>query len=230
MDLLHRFDSRNQQFRNLFLWNLQRTHTESYGVNNIERVSKHNVSMCQGWVRLTNRILPSYGTSSSHWPGGTWTEPRGLSCRAETKQANDKSAVFIHYNPLFHFLSLLVLSTSPQPSPPPHPITCNCLNVWMIKYEWVILVSCTAINRNWYHEVMCMCVRHEAAEECKSTKLYNDVKLKYTSRKETDAVLQSTWNSILYIGTLNYYYECLQSSITSKYTCVQCTFISSAVS
>lgn len=37
-----------------------------------------------------------------------------------------------------------------------------------------------------------MRVRREAAGECKSTKLYNDVKLKYTSRKETDSVLQST--------------------------------------
>ena len=112
--------------------------------------------MCQGWVRWTNMILPSYGTSSSHWPGGTWTEPRGLSCRAETKQANDKSAVFINYYPFFHFLSLFVLSTSPQSSPPPLPITCNCFNFWMTKYEQVIQVSCTAINRNRYPEVMCM--------------------------------------------------------------------------
>lgn len=33
-------------------------------------------------------ILPSYGTSSFHWPGEIETELHGLSCRAETRETN----------------------------------------------------------------------------------------------------------------------------------------------
>lgn len=47
VDLCHGFDPRDQQLRHLFLWNLQRTHTESYWVDNIESVSKHNMSVCK---------------------------------------------------------------------------------------------------------------------------------------------------------------------------------------
>ena len=47
VDLLHWVDPRHQQLRHLFLWNLQRTHTESYGVNDMDGVSKYSVSVCQ---------------------------------------------------------------------------------------------------------------------------------------------------------------------------------------
>lgn len=51
VDLHHWFDARHQQLRHLFLWNLQHTHTESYWVNNIDSVSKYNVSACESeWV------------------------------------------------------------------------------------------------------------------------------------------------------------------------------------
>lgn len=86
--LLHGLDPRHQQLRHLFLWDLQRTHTESYGVNNIDSVRKYNVSACESEWDVQMWFLPSYGTSSFRWPGGTWTELRGLSCRAETRETN----------------------------------------------------------------------------------------------------------------------------------------------
>lgn len=86
VDLRHWFDPCHQQLRHLFLWNLQHTHTESYGVNNMDSVSKCDVCESEWDVQIW--FLPSYGTSSFHWPGGTWTELHGLSCRAETRETN----------------------------------------------------------------------------------------------------------------------------------------------
>lgn len=81
VDLPHWLDAGHQQLGHLFLGNLEQ------------------MSMGWNWVQITTVVvntqpgtdlgLPSCGTSSFHWPGGTWTEPRGLSCKAKTRRGEN---------------------------------------------------------------------------------------------------------------------------------------------
>lgn len=49
-------------------------------------------------------ILPSYGTSSSHWPSETWTEPHGPSCRATTTKKKKQQQKFFFLFVTFIFV------------------------------------------------------------------------------------------------------------------------------
>lgn len=69
VDLLHRLDPFHHQLNHLFLRHLQGTQTESYGANDIDSVSGGDSPGAERGARMG--FLPSCGTSSFRWPGGT---------------------------------------------------------------------------------------------------------------------------------------------------------------